>query len=223
MATLVRYAPKGYSLTMRKLLVIFVILLFAPLLQAEHITFSADSMTGTAGSTSDTTVLQGSAYVLTSAMEISADNITMSGEDFRYIDASGTVSGKNMDSHLEFQCKTVHYDRQTELSTLKGDVFLTDTENAVTVQAQVVEYDQITLEATIQINATITQKDNVCKGAFAVYHKKEQMLELNGNAEIKQGEDTFHAQVITLDMNTQEITLDGQVKGSVVDKKGGGQ
>lgn len=191
-------------------------------LAAERITFNADSMTGRAGSSSDTTVLKGNAYVCTSSMEISAASITMSGKSFRYIDAEGFVSGKNTDSRLEFKCGSVHYDRQTKVSTFKNDVSFTDTENGVDVKAQLVEYDQETDIASIQINAVITQKDNICKGAFAAYRKKEQMLELNGGAEIKQGEDTFHAQVITLNLDTQEITLDGKVKGSVVDNKDSG-
>lgn len=45
------------------------------------------------------------------------------------------------------------------------------------------------------------------------------MLELSGNAQIKQGSDTFRAQEITLNMDSQEITLDGRVKGSIVDER----
>lgn len=196
-----------------------VSILYTLPLGAEHITFSADAMTGTAGSSSDTTVLQGNSFVHTASMEIKAENIKMSGDNFRYIDASGEVTGKNTESKLEFKCSAVHYDRKTHISTLKGDVFLTDTENGVDVKAQIVEYDEDNNIAVIQINALITQKDNVCSGAYAVYRKGDKMLELNGNAKITQGSDTFNAQVITLNLDTQEITLDGQVKGSVADKK----
>ena len=42
---------------------------------------------------------------------------------------------------------------------------------------------------------------------------------MSGNARITQGEDTFRAQQITLNLDTQEISLDGRVKGSVVDEK----
>lgn len=195
------------------------VLFTAPLL-AEHIAFSADSMTGTAGSSSDTTVLKGNSYILTSSIEIEAESITMSGKNFRYVDAEGSVNGKNTESRLLFKCASVHCDRQEKLFTFKDDVSLTDEGNKVDVKAQIVEYDQNTDIAMIQINAVITQKDNICKSAFAVYKKKEQMLELNGNAQIKRGGDTFSAQFITLDLNTQQITLDGRVKGTVSDNKG---
>lgn len=186
---------------------------------AERITFSANSMTGTAGNTSDTTTLSGSAYVLTSSMEIAADSITMSGKNFRYIEAEGNITGKNIETKMEFTCASLSYDRRTKIATLKDNVHLADTENGVSVEAQLIEYNQNTDIARIQIGITIKQKDNVCSCAYAVYRKKNKMLEMSGNARITQGEDTFRAQQITLNLDTQEITLDGRVKGSVVDDK----
>ena len=180
---------------------------------------SADSMSGTAGSTSDTTTLEGDAYVLTSSMEIAADSITMSGKNFRYIKASGNIKGKNLDTKMEFKCNSLSYDRETKIVLLKDSVHLDDTENSVSADAQIIEYNQNTDTAIMQIDITLKQKDNVCNGAYAVYRKKDQMLELSGNSQIKQGADTFRAQEITLNLDTQEITLDGRVKGSVVDDK----
>ncbi|HAH63018.1 MAG TPA: organic solvent tolerance protein OstA [Treponema sp.] len=186
---------------------------------AERITFYADNMSGTAGSTSDTTKLDGNAYVRTASMEIAADSITMSGKNFRYIDAVGNIDGKNLDTKMEFKCSRMSYDRETKIATLKDDVHLDDTENNVSADAQIIEYNQNTDTAVLQIDITLKQKDNVCNGAYAVYRKKAQMLELSGNSQIKQGEDTFRAQEITLNLDTQEITLDGRVKGSVIDDK----
>lgn len=184
---------------------------------AEKITFSANNMTGTAGNTSDTTTLRGNAYVLTSSIEIAADAITMSGKNFRYIEADGNITGKNFEAKLEFTCGKLLYDRVTKIATLRDNVHLDDTENNVTADAQIIEYNQNTDVAIIQIDITLKQKDNVCKSAYAVYRKKTQMLELSGNSQITQGEDMFRAQEITLNLDTQEITLDGRVKGSVVD------
>ena len=71
----------------------------------------------------------------------------------------------------------------------------------------------------MQIEIELTQKNNICSGAYAIYRKNDQLLELSGNSQIKQGEDTFRAQQITLDLNSQEITLDGRVKGSIIDEQ----
>ncbi|MEE1166456.1 MAG: LptA/OstA family protein [Treponema sp.] len=185
----------------------------------EKIKFSANSMSGTVGDKSDSTILQGEAYVLTETMEIAANKISMSGKNFRYIEAEGEVTGKNMKSELEFSCTKLHYDRETKIARLTDDVNLKDTKNDVTAKAQLIEYNQSTDIAIIQIDLELKQKNNVCTGAFAIYDKKQQTLDLSGNAKIKQGEDTFKAQVITLNLNTQEISLDGRVQGSIVDER----
>ena len=203
----------------KKIISAAILLCTLSCLYAEKITFSANSLSGTIGSKSDSTTLEGEAYVLTESMEISADSISMSGKDFRYIEASGSIKGKNMESELEFTCGKMHYDRETKIAKLSENVNLIDQKNDVNAKAQLIEYNQNTDIAIIQIEIELTQKDNVCKGAYAVYRKEEQKLELSGNAQIKQGDDTFRAQEITLDLDSQEIYLDGRVKGSVTDER----
>ncbi len=188
-------------------------------LNAEKITFSANSMTGVVGDKSDSTTLSGEAYVLTDTMEIFADQIGLSGNNFRFIEAQGNIKGKNMESELEFTCEKLKYDRETKIAELSDNVNLKDTKNDVNAKAQIIEYNQNTDTAVMQIEIQLTQKDNVCTGAFAVYRKNDQMLELRGNSQIKQGQDTFRAQQITLDLTSQEITLDGRVKGSIIDEQ----
>lgn len=194
-------------------------LMISALVDAEAITFRADSLTGTAGSKSDTTRLQGHAFVKTETMEISADVIELFGDNFRYITAEGAVTGKNTESQMDFTCGNMRYDRQTKVANLESSVHLVDVQNEVTADAQVIEYNQTTEIAVMQINVTLRQKDNTCTAAYAVYRKNDKMLEMSGNPKIVQGEDTFRAQEITLDLDTQEITLDGRVSGTVTDTK----
>lgn len=203
----------------KKYLLLFTLAITPALTSAEKISFSANSMSGTVGDKSDSTTLSGEAYVLTDTMEIAADVINMSGKDFRYIEATGSIKGKNMESEMEFTCGRMKYDRETKIAQLIDNVSLTDTKNEVTAKAQLIEYNQETDIAVMHIDIELKQKDNTCTGAYAVYRKKSQMLELSGNAQIQQGNDTFRAQEITLDLDSQEITLDGRVKGSIIDER----
>ena len=98
----------------KKYLLLFTLAITPALTTAEKISFSADSMSGTVGDKSDSTTLSGEAYVLTDTMEISADVINMSGKDFRYIEATGSIKGKNMESEMEFTCGRMKYDRETK-------------------------------------------------------------------------------------------------------------
>lgn len=186
---------------------------------AEKIIFSANRMTGQAGNSNTTTTLSGNAYIKTESMEIQADDVELSGDNYRYIKASGNITGKNTKSNMDFTCDSLEYDRTTKVAILKGNVKLDDKENEVNAEAQVIEYNQDTEIAILQIQIKLTQKDNVCSGSYAIYYKESQLLELSGNAQVKQKEDVFRAQNISLDMNTQDITLGGNVKGKVTETK----
>lgn len=187
--------------------------------EAETITFSADSMRGRNGSRTDETKLTGNAFVKTGTMEIKADSITMSGDNFRYITAEGNVDGNNTESEMTFTCGRMRYDRTTKIAILEDTVHLLDTKNDVTADAQIIEYNQDTEVALMQIGVRLLQKDNVCTAAHAIYRKKEQTLDLSGNPKIVQGDDSFRAQEISLNLETDEITLDGRVNGTVTDSK----
>lgn len=202
-----------------KKLISIIFALVPAMIFCEEITFTADFMSGTAGSKTDTTTLEGNATVQTSSMNISADAIELSGEDFRFITATGTVSGSITESQMDFTCGKLKYDRQTKVAQLEDAVHLVDVANEVTADAQIIEYNQNNETAVMQIEITLTQKDNVCTSAFAIYKKSEQKLEMSGNPKIQQGTDSFRAQEITLNLETQEITLDGRVKGTVSDSK----
>ena len=191
---------------------------FTPLF-AEKIIFSANRMSGQAGNTNTTTSLSGNAYIKTESMEIQADDVELSGDNYRYIKARGNISGKNTQTKMDFTCDTLEYDRTTKIAVLKGNVKLDDKENDVKAEAQVIEYNQDTEIAILQIQIKLTQKDNVCSGSYAIYYKTNQLLELSGNAQVRQKEDVFRAQNISLDMNTQDITLGGNVKGKVTETK----
>ena len=187
-------------------------------LPAEKISFQADSMSGVSGQTNEQTVLSGNASVITETMEIAADTIELSGTDFRFITATGQVSGTNTESQLQFTCSSMRYDRTTKIAILQDSVHLVDVENDVTADAELIEYNQTTDIAVMQIQVTLVQKDNTCTAAYAVYQKEAQLLTMTGNPQIVQGTDTFRAQEIQLNLDTQEIKLDGRVKGSVTTK-----
>lgn len=197
---------------------VFLMILSTPV-TAETIVFSANKMTGQAGNSNSTTKLSGNSYIKTDTMEIFADEVELSGEDYRNIKAAGNISGKNIEANMDFTCDELLYDRSTKIAELKGNVSLSDNENDVKAKAQIIVYNQETEVAVLQIKIDLTQKDNVCAGSYAVYYKKSQLLEISGNAQVRQGDDVFRAQYITLDMNTQDITLDGNVRGKVTETK----
>ena len=194
---------------------ISTLFLFSSILFAETITFRADRMTGSTKKSGDVTTLTGNAVIKTEDMELTADSIELSGKDFRNIKASGNISGKIISSQMDFTCEDMTYDRQTKMARLKNGVHLIDRQNDVEADADLIDYNQNTEVAVLQIGVSITQKENHCTAAYALYKKNEQTLTLTGNPQVKQNDNTFRAQEIILNLDTQEITLDGRVRGSV--------
>ncbi|HAK68389.1 MAG TPA: organic solvent tolerance protein OstA [Treponema sp.] len=203
---------------MKKILLGLIAFLFTSA-QAETITFRSDRMTGSTKKNGEKTTLSGNAQVETETMELFADSIELSGPDYRFITATGSVKGKLNESQMDFSCGTLTYDRTTKLATLKDSVHLLDIQNNVEAEAEIIEYNQNTEIAVLQISILLKQKDNTCTAAYAIYRKKEQTLTLTGNPTVQQGDDMFRAQEIELNLDTNEIALDGRVRGTVSTKE----
>lgn len=186
---------------------------------AENIIFKADSMTGKSQDNKDYAKLTGNASIITESMEIYADIIELSGENYRFIEASGSVSGTNMKNKIDFTCGQLLYDRQTEIATLQNSVHLIDRENDTVANAEIMDYDQNKSTIIMQISVAMQQKDNICTGSHAIYKTDTHILFLSGNPQITRGSDAFRAQEIELNLDTQDIIMDGRVRGSVEDAK----
>ena len=185
-------------------------------IHAETIRFKANSLIAKTSENDEYTCLSGNAEVITDDLEINADEIEITGKEFRFITARGKVSGKNLTSNFTFSCETLHYDRTTKIASLKVNVKLDDTENDVQVSAQSIEYNQETDIALMQIGVRLTNKNAVCTSALALYNKKQQTVTLSGSPKIERDQDIFQAQEIFLDLDTEEIRLDGKIRGSIV-------
>jgi hypothetical protein len=195
----------------------------APVPEKDTIVFSASSMIGSTSETNEYTRLQGGARIQTNTLDIKADSIQLSGSNYRSIIAEKNVEGADTEGGFTFTCNSLRYDRETKITVLEGAVAMHDTKNDVHVKAEYVEYNQTTETALIQINVEITQEKSVCTSAFAVYRKKVQMLELSGSPRVTEGDNVFRAQEIVFNLDTKEITLDGKVSGTVIDKKENGK
>lgn len=210
---------------MKKSILMFLLLvsLWGSLLLAqessqETIEFSAQKMSGSMKQGQDYTKLSGGAKIKTASMEIQADTIELYGKDFRFIKAEGSVRGVQEEDGLEFSCETMEYDREEKLALFTGAVVLEDKENHVVAKAQRIEYREKDAIAIMQIEVELTKDESISTCAFALYRKEEKLLEMTGNPQVVQGNDTFRAQEIVFNLDTEEITLDGRVKGTVTEE-----
>ena len=184
------------------------------------IEFSGGKMSGSMKENQDYAKLSDNARIKTSSIEVAADTIELYGEDFRYIRAEGAVRGNQEKEGLAFSCSSMEYDREERIAVFSGNVLLEDKENQVVAKAQRIEYREEEAVALLQVDVELTKDDSLSTCAFALYRKNEKMLEMTGNPQVKQGNDTFRAQEIVFNLDTDEITLDGRVRGKVTETGG---
>ncbi len=214
------------SLSRKRLAVAFALLAAASLYvhaEGKRITFSADRMSGTSGKKNGRTSLSGNASVTVGTLEISGDTIELSGKDFRFVKASGKVSGKDEEKGFTFSADSLSYDRDTEIASFVGSAVLTDTKNEVDCSAGYISYNQKTEVAFLQVDVKLKRRRISCESGFALYRRELSLLDLTGSPQVTRGEDRFAADRISVELETEKITLDGSVTGTLKDEKESGE
>ena len=196
-------------------------LLFAPLVSAApvKITFSADKMQGSGEKGKNSTALTGNAKVSVDSLNIYGERIELYGKDYRYIKASGNVTGEDAEKGFTFSAASLSYDRETEVAEFMGQAKVEDTKNKVETAAERIEYNQKNEIILLQMAVTLKSKDIACDSLFAVYNRNTSMLELTGKPTVKKGKDEFKAARISVNLDTEDIKLEGKVSGSVTEEK----
>lgn len=183
--------------------------------QDSSITFSADRMSGTSGKKDSVTILEGNATVRIDTLTITGDRIELSGKDFRYVTAEGNISGDDSQKGFSFSSDRLTYDRETEIASFQGNAVLRDTDNDVETTAGLISYNQKTEVALLQIQVTLKRGNIESFSGFAVYRRTLSRLELSGSPRVIRSGDEFAADRIMVDLETDYISLDGSVSGTL--------
>lgn len=206
---------------MKKYCVLLFIFLGLVFLFAEDktISFSAARMSGTAGKTTGTTALEGAAVVDIGTLRITGDRIELSGKDFRYVSAVGSVTGTDSEKGYTFSADSLTYDRDREVALFRGNAKLVDSKNEVEASAGMISYNQKTEIAFLQIEVKLKRKDIDCTAVFATYRRTLNLLDLSGSPRVLRDGDEFKADRISVNLDTEYISLDGTVSGTLKDTK----
>ena len=205
----------------QRLCVLISFFLIASLLSAApvKITFSADKLQGSGEKGQTSTSLTGNAKVSVDSLTIYGERIELYGKDYRYIKASGSVTGEDAEKGFTFSAASLSYDRETEVAEFMGQAKVEDTKNKVETAAERIEYNQKNEIILLQMAVKLKSKDIACDSLFAVYNRNTSMLELTGKPTVKKGKDEFKAARISVNLDTEDIKLEGKVSGSVTEEK----
>ena len=187
-----------------------------PLFAATDIQFSADHLESSLAKGREHTILTGNADVKTKNTRIRADRIELYGDNFRYAICSGHVDVVDTERKLHISGDHLFYDRETELARMEGNAVMEDTKNEVVVKAGFIESRGKENVALIQIGVRIFQKDVTARAELALYHRDTNTLDLSGMPVAYYKGDQYQAGRITINLDTDDITLEGQVSGQIV-------
>jgi lipopolysaccharide export system protein LptA len=180
-------------------------------------TFRADRMTGGRAAGREITVLSGHAEVRSDNLLLRADRIELQGEDNQFIDCTGNVWGREEEKDIIFQTDRLRYDRKLKIARLEGNSSLEDRENEIVAKGRFIEYDDEAEITVFQISVRLFKDDMVCRSEYAVYRRTEKLLDLSGFPVVYKKSDEFRADRIRVDLDTDDVTMEGAVSGSIKD------
>jgi lipopolysaccharide export system protein LptA len=196
------------------LLLGFVILFSVP---GDTFTFKADRMTGGRASGKEITILTGNAEVRSDNLLLRAARIEIQGEDSQFIDCTGAVWGMEEEKEILFQTDRLRYDRKLKIARLEGNSTLEDKKNEIVAKGRYIEYDDQAEITVFQISVRLFKDTMVCRSDYAVYRRNEKLLDLSGFPVVYKKNDEFRADRIRVDLDTDDVTMEGSVSGSIKD------
>jgi lipopolysaccharide export system protein LptA len=183
--------------------------------QGEVFTFRADRMTGGRATGREVTILTGNAEVQTDNLFLQADRVEIHGSDNRFIECFGNVRGYNEEQGIFFRTDRLRYDRTLKIARLEGNSTMEDRTNEIVARARFIEYDEENEIAVMQISVRLFKDNLVCRAEQAVYNRIEQTLTLSGFPVVFKNDDEYRAERIRVDLETDDVVMEGEVRGSL--------
>lgn len=204
---------------MRKLLVFVLLLLSLFPIFSDQITFSAAESSVRLKDGRENVTLSGSAEVSTGSLTINADYMTLSGEQWRYIECSGNITIRDSERNLEIRTSVLWYDRMEERLLISSYFEIEDRINEMSARASHLEYDMKNeiLTLSSQVSFSKINEDDVIIGSSErlSYDREREMLILSGSCRVIYDGDEYRAEQITIDMESDSISLNTSIRGQI--------
>jgi lipopolysaccharide export system protein LptA len=182
---------------------------------AETLNYSGDSLVTVIAESGKRLLLTGNARIQTTDVVIRADRIEVYGPDLRYAQCSGNVRVVDTKRGIDLTSQQLFYDRQAKLSRIVGNAVMADLKNELVVKGGFIEDRDGESLTIVQIGVRILKKNLVCRAEFARYFREKNILELSGMPWVTRDGDEYRAGRITVNLDTEEITLEVDVKGEI--------
>lgn len=186
---------------------------------SDVITFTAQRMESVLAKGKEKTILIGAVVINTGSIEIRADRIELSGTDYNNLVCIGTVKIKDDSKGFSLVSDNLEYARDTEIGLAQSAVVLEDSKNNVILKAGWVRFDQKQSIVDARIGVHILKEDFAVRAEYARYNRDTESLELSGKPTVVSPDGTITADTIRGKPNMDNLTLGGEVSGTITTKK----
>jgi lipopolysaccharide export system protein LptA len=107
------------------------------------------------------------------------------------------------------------YNRRDKVARVTGNAVMADLKNEMVVKGGFIEDRDSEGLTVAQIGVRILKKDLVCRAEFARYWRDRKILELSGMPFVTRKNDQYQAARIVIDLDTEEMSFEGEVRGSL--------
>lgn len=179
--------------------------------------FSGDSTSISLAEGNSRTILSGNAIITSDNLRIRADEIELYGKDFRYARCSSGVEVEDEEQKLSLSTDSLFFDRDRELLRIRSYSEMVDLKNELVIKCGYMEHyneDEISIfQIGVRILKATEDDTMVCRSDYARYDRKSDTLELSGSPEVYWRGDRYSALRIRINLETEEISLEGDVEG----------
>ena len=208
----------------KHLLLITALLLLLPALtyadeNKDTFSFSANRTEAVLAEGKEHTVLEGNALIITDKRKIRADRIDIYGKDFEIAVCSGNITVVDEENDTTLICQNLRFNRETEEIIVDGYSEMEDRKNELIAKSGFIEEKSKEKFTILQIGVRILKISDgetmSCRSEYAGYDREDNILELTGMPRVYWKGDTYEASRIIINLDTDEIKLEGNVSGSI--------
>ncbi len=204
---------------MKKLFLSLLILLSLTSLFAENITFSGGSSRLVMKDSQKEVTLSGGAVVNTGSMTIKADTITISGNDYDKIVCEGDILIEDKEKGFVIKTSYLYFNRSSERIIISSYCEISDSTNELIASSNSLKYDLKAEKLTLSVDVHLVKAsdDDImsCRAEQMEYDRDAQTLALLGGAYVYFKENDYRANAILVDLETDEIKLEGNIRGNL--------
>lgn len=182
---------------------------------ADTFSFSGDRTEVTLAEGRERTLLEGDARVVSNAITLEAEDIELSGTDFRYAELRTGVRISDSERELIITADQLSFDRTTENSQARGTVSVEDSGNDLLLKGGYLETQDGGDLLFVQSAVRVLRDDLTARAQFLRYRREDEVLELSGFPVVYWKGDEYRAGRIILNLETEEIELQGRVRGEI--------